>query len=267
MNRLYLISLILLVVFCLFSQDAIQTKKAETIKFYNQEILYPVLWQKTSAEYKALAYQAYNLATFRLSVALQKTFPKPLAVVVDLDETVLDNMEFEILSILENKSYSKHFAEWNENNNSRLVPGALEFLNYANKNDVEIFYITNRDEDKHFDGTLKNLKELNLPFADKEHLFMRTTTSSKQPRRNMVSENFHIALFIGDNLIDFSDVFRQKTIEQRAFLADSLKTEFGRKFIVLPNPVYGEWIKTIYQYKRDLSENERFLLEKEALLK
>ena len=220
------------------------------------ESIYAVLWQKTSAEYRALAYQAYNLATLRLQQALPEKHNKPLAVVADLDETVLNNSQFEALSILEGLNYYDDFMQWVEEAEAVVVPGAYEFLNFAQQNGVEIFYISNRDE-KYRDGTLKNLQKLNLPYADNDHILLRDGNSNKQPRRDFVAGNYEIVLFLGDNLIDFLDIFRQKSIEQRFLAADSLKLEFGSKFIILPNPMYGEWEKTIYGGTRKVSDEKK----------
>jgi 5'-nucleotidase (lipoprotein e(P4) family) len=246
---------ILIYIFCgLFAQDQLQ----------HTETIYSVLWQKTSAEYRALAHQAYNLATLRLKAALKEDHEKPLAIVADLDETVLNNSEFEALSILEGLNFYNDFMQWVDEEGSTAVPGASEFLRFAKENNVEIFYITNRDE-KYRKGTLKNLQKLDLPNADNDHILLRNGDSNKQPRRDLVSSKYEIALFLGDNLIDFLDVFRNKTIAQRFLSVDSLKAEFGKKFIILPNPMYGEWEKTIYGGTRKIDDNKKQELRINAL--
>jgi 5'-nucleotidase (lipoprotein e(P4) family) len=232
----------------------------------NEELIFSVLWQKTSAEYRALAYQAYNLAEMRLKETLSKPSSKPLAVVVDLDETVLDNSDFEALVILEGKNYYNDFMEWVESGEAKTVPGSKGFLDLAHDSQVEVFYISNRDE-KFRDGTLKLLQKLELPNADNEHILLRDGNSDKQPRRDLVALKYEIVLFIGDNLIDFTDVFRKKTIEERFTSVDSLQAEFGKKFIILPNPMYGEWEKTIYGGTRKIPDEQKEDLRIKALQK
>ena len=168
------------------------------------ETIYSVLWQKTSAEYRALAYQAFNLAQFRLQEELKKPSEKPLAIIVDLDETVLNNSQFEALSILEDLDYYNDFLEWVNKAGSSAVPGAVDFLNYVHDNQVEIFYISNRDE-KFREGTINNLQKLRFPNVDNEHILLRNKDSNKQPRRDLVESKFNVVLLMGDNLIDFLD--------------------------------------------------------------
>ena len=125
----------------------------------------------------------------------------PLAIIIDLDETVLDNSEFEVLAILEGKDFYTDFQEWVDKADAKAVQGAADFLNYAHVNQVEVFYISNRDE-KYREGTLKNLQKLDFPNADNEHILLRDGNSDKQPRRNLVESKYNIVLLIGDNLID-----------------------------------------------------------------
>ncbi|RLC50941.1 MAG: 5'-nucleotidase, lipoprotein e(P4) family [Candidatus Cloacimonadota bacterium] len=248
--------IIIFVFATLFAQNELQ----------HEETIYSVLWQKTSAEYRALAYQAYNLATLRLKSALTEEHEKPLAIIADLDETVLDNSQFEALSILEGLNFYDDFMQWVDEEGSTSVPGAFEFLKFASENDVEIFYISNRDE-KFREGTLKNLQKLDFPYTDNDHILLRNGDSNKQYRRDLVSKKFEIVLLLGDNLIDFLDVFRKKSIEQRYASVDSLQAEFGDKFIVLPNPMYGEWEKTIYGGTRKISDEKKEAFRLEALQK
>jgi 5'-nucleotidase (lipoprotein e(P4) family) len=57
-------------------------------------------------------------------------------------------------------------------------------------------------------------------------------------------------MLLGDNLDDFSDVFEHKSIADRFAETDRLRNEFGRRFIVLPNAMYGTWESAIYEYQR-----------------
>ena len=220
----------------------------------HRALLMATLWHQTSAEYRALAYQAYNIAKLRLEEELKIPYEKKRAVIVDIDETVLDNSRYqgEIIK----KDSGADFDNWVNLAIGEPVPGALEFLQFAHKKGVEIFYISNRSL-RHMNGTLKNLQKLGFPQADEEHILLRDISSDKGIRRRKVAENYQIVLLIGDNLIDFDDVFRKKNIEERFNWADSLKAEFGKRFIILPNSMYGEWEKSLYGGTSKIPEEEK----------
>ena len=94
------------------------------------------------------------------------------------------------------------------------MPGALEFLKYAESRNVEIFYVTNRKM-VGYEGTEKNLKALGFPNVDQKHLLLRTGSSDKQERRNMVEKDYEVALLMGDNHNDFHSAFRNKSVAER----------------------------------------------------
>lgn len=204
------------------------------------------LWVQNSAEYRALSYQAFNLAKLRLnSDLLYAKRSKTRAVVVDVDETVLDNSPFQAKLILDGESFnSENWKEWIDKAHAKSLPGASEFLNWANSKGVEVFYITNR-KITHFDATYKNLKEAGFP-VKKENLLMKTTQKSKKARRELVLKKFHIVLLMGDTLGDFAEIFDGKPLDARATLVDTKNSQWGKKFIVLPNPLYGDWEWALY---------------------
>lgn len=206
-----------------------------------------VLWQQHSGEYRALAFQAYNFARLSLIERLKEVSKdKKFCVVVDVDETVLDNSPFQGYEIKQGRSFdAKEWNDWTSKGIADTVPGALSFLNFAASQQVETFYITNRDTSE-MKGTLYNLKTLGFPNADEAHILLKTNTSDKEPRRQAVLEKYHILLLCGDNLSDFSNIFYRSgknTIEQ----VNAEKLNFGTRFIVLPNPMYGDWEKQFYK--------------------
>lgn len=210
------------------------------------------LWMQRSGEAMALCYQAYSLAKLRLDEALKaKSAPKskPKAIVVDVDETVLDNSLYQGKLIKQDTTHPAHWDEWCSLALAKPVPGAAEFLNYAKSKNVEVFYITNRGENLR-EATLRNFRSAGFPFADSAHLLMRTDTPSKEARRQLVAEKFDIVLLCGDNLNDFSDVFERKHEATRNEEVERLKNEFGKRFIVLPNPMYGDWEYAIVGYDK-----------------
>ena len=216
-----------------------------------------VLFQQTAAEYRALCYQAFNIAKLRLEMDSRKMgLSRQQAIVLDIDETVLDNSPHGAMCILNNTLYPAYWKEWMDAANAKAIPGALEFLKSAEKNGITAFYISNRRE-KYLGQTLQNLKNLGFPFADMDHIYLRTDTSGKKARRDIVSKTYDISLLIGDNLNDFSEIFEHKPIAERFEMTDKMKEEFGKRFIVLPNAVYGEWEGAIYDYDYKKPEAEK----------
>ncbi|MFL9484237.1 5'-nucleotidase, lipoprotein e(P4) family [Chitinophagaceae bacterium LWZ2-11] len=228
--------------------------------------LFTSFFQQRAAEYKALCFQAYNIAQLRLDQSLQQQTTKKRAVVTDIDETFLDNSPYAVHQGLQGKDYeSATWAEWTSLGRADTLAGALTFFKYAASQNVEVFYITNRDE-KERPGTLKNLQHYGFPFADNEHLIMRQTTSSKETRRQTVSADHDIVLLLGDNLGDFSALFDKKTEDERTKNVQQNAGLFGSKFIVLPNANYGDWEGAFYQYNYKLSPAQKDSLIRKALI-
>ncbi len=202
-----------------------------------------VLWQQNAAEYRALTYQAFNLAKLRLDIILKnnKKPTKPLAIITDIDETILDNSPYSGKQIQLDEAFSKsRWLKWGKEKKAKAIPGALNFFNYAKSKGVEVFYISNRLSIQKKE-TIENLVLLGFPFADEAHVLLKEHSSGKEPRRSIVKKSHEILLLLGDNLSDFSAVFDNKSTTERNQRADSLKVVFGKKFIVLPNPMYGDW--------------------------
>jgi 5'-nucleotidase (lipoprotein e(P4) family) len=219
--------------------------------------LFTTVFQQRAAEYKALCYQAYNIAYFRLGQELTVEPARPRAIITDIDETVLDNSSYAAKRSLQGGDYTP--ATWAEFTGlavSDTVPGALAFLQYAASNKVEIFYITNREQNER-SGTLQNLKKFGFPNADEAHLLTKAGTSGKEARRQQVTATHDVVLLLGDNLSDFSFLFDKKTSDERSAAANALAPQFGNKFIVLPNPNYGDWETSLYKYKYDLTPAQK----------
>jgi 5'-nucleotidase (lipoprotein e(P4) family) len=223
------------------------------------------LYQQTSAEYRALCYQAFNLALLQLNQSSKMLGGmKKAAIVVDIDETMLDNSPYEAQCVLDNVGYPEGWDEWMNQSRAEPVPGALDFLNTAKAQGADIFYITNRKE-KYRKQTLKNLQLFEFPDATNEHLMLKAESSSKKARRDKVSQTHNIIMLIGDNLNDFSEIFESKNITDRFALTDNLKKEFGARFIILPNAMYGEWESALYDYNFDVGESAKSKLRKRNL--
>ena len=201
------------------------------------------VWTQNSAEYRALCYQAFNAAKMNLDALFffEKEYDKPLAIIADVDETVLDNSPYDGKLILNNTTYNREsWVEWGNLEIAKAIPGSLEFLIYASEKNVEIFYISNRYSEQ-LEATVNNLKKLGFPDAKESNVLLRGDTRSKSERRKSVSDNYEVIMLIGDNLSDFNDEFEKKISQERTNYTDELSNDFGTRLIVLPNPNYGDW--------------------------
>ena len=197
-------------------------------------------WQKNSAEYVALSYQAYNLAKFRLDEKLNLEFNKRPAIVIDLDETVLNNLPYNEMLIDSSKVFTQEsWSKWVNKKIATKVPGSLEFINYAKSKNVKIVYLSNRRVENYY-PTKENLVSLGYPFDEDTLMLLRDETGDKTARRNTLND-YEIIMLLGDNLADFNSVFYKKSNNERIQSVDSLSKMFGDKFIVFPNLIYGDW--------------------------
>jgi len=219
--------------------------------------LFTSLYQQRAAEYKALCFQAYNIARMRVDESLQPSSSQKRAVITDIDETVLDNSPYAVHQALMGKEFDPaSWLDWSNRAQCDTLAGALSFFNYAASKKVEVFYVTNRDE-KEREGTIKNLQRFGFPYADNDHLILKQTTSSKESRRQKIASSFNIVLLLGDNLSDFSELFDKKSAEDRLTATRQVSSEFGKKFIVLPNSDYGDWESALYKYNYKLSPAQK----------
>ncbi len=215
------------------------------------------LWYQQSGEMRALCYQAFNLAEMRVREFLENRDPDArAAVIMDIDETLIDNSPSEALNTIEGQPYTPgRWKAWTDKASARALPGALEFCRFLAYNDIEPIYLSNRQNTEVL-STMKNLRNLGFPYADRNHLYLRAETSSKEFRRNIVEERATVILLVGDNLADFDQVFEDRSVNLGFNTVDSLRAEFGKKFIILPNPMYGDWTKPLYSSKKNLTPQE-----------
>lgn len=216
-----------------------------------------VLWMQRAAEFRASARQAYTLAGIRLDEALadpswtaaleQPDSPAeaPPAVIVDVDETVLDNSAY--LAWLEREGQvfaADTWAAWCEDARAPAVPGALAFAKQADAKGVTIFYVTNRGADLE-DCTRRNLRARGFPLRDDVDTVLTRNErpnwgGDKGTRRRAVAETHRIVLLVGDNLGDFMDG-AAAPFEQRDHGVEPHEARFGVEWIQLPNAIYGSW--------------------------
>ncbi len=258
-----LFSVVLFASFVTFSCNAQKEKRSIISK--NEHLVMSTLYMQTAAEARALRYQAFNLAKLRLDAALQfrKSGKKP-AVVTDIDETILDNSPYEAYCILSGNSYPTRWKDWVNKAQAKPVPGAVRFFKYADQKGVDVFYISNRKLAS-LPNTIENLKNAGFPQVKADHILLRKKISGKELRRQTIAKTHEILLLFGDNLNDFAQIFEHKSIADRFAVTDSLKNLFGKKFIVLPNPMYGEWEGAVYRYNWSMSARQKDKARKTAL--
>ena len=205
------------------------------------------LWYQNAAEVDALYQQGYNVATNKLKELLKQPTDKPYSIVLDIDETVLSNIPFQVKMIKDGTAFNpKLWDEWVQKAEAKPVAGAKEFLQFADKNKVQIYYISDRT-DAQVDATIKNLEAQGLPVQGRDHLmFKKEGDKSKEGRRQEVLKHTNLVMLFGDNLVDFAE-FSTKSEADRDKMFEQLKAEFGDKFIIFPNPMYGSWESAVYQ--------------------
>lgn len=260
-------SLSLLLVAVILSLSMGVARAEYTTRDLNEQLVMGTLWYQRSAEMRAISYQAFNMARLVFDMDLEKgETDLPRAVIVDIDETVLDNSPYEAGLVDRDYGYSRGWAEWIAEARAEALPGSLEFLRYVREKGGEVFYISNRKE-KYRQATLKNLRRLGFPQADDAHLLLRRTTSDKKPRRQSVMKDHRVVLMMGDNLNDFDSVFAGKAFDLQAAAVDLMKDRFGTRFIVLPNPMYGNWEGAVYGYDWKMTPGEKSGARKDLLIR
>lgn len=215
------------------------------------------LWIRSAAEYRASALQTYGAARRALDAALaDKTWvgaaeetsndpSQPPAIVLDLDETALNNIEFEERMIAQGKTYDAAiWKEWTASASAEAVPGAAEFLAYAKSRGVTPFYISNRDADEE-PGTRANLQKLGFPLdANLDTVLLRGEqtwkSSDKSARRTWVADHYRLLLLFGDDLNDFTNA-RDKSKAERDAIVGQMESWWGTRWFILPNPMYGSF--------------------------
>lgn len=244
-----------------------KAEQAQPAVSLQEQSVLAVLYQQRAAEVKALQIQAYKLGEIRLmQILAEKKFTKKPAIVVDIDETVLDNSPYQAKQIFSGESYPTGWDEWCKLEKAEAIAGSVDFLNTAVKQGADVFYISNRKSHL-IDATINNLKAAGFPQVEKAHIMLRTKTSSKVERRTKVSENHDIVLLFGDNLGDFTDGFEDASLAERDSRLVEINADLASKFITLPNALYGGWEGATYNYKYGKTVEEKSADRKAAVIK
>jgi len=230
--------------------------------------LMATLWVQNSAEYDAITIQTYKQAESNLLKALKDSswtasveqasaYSKlPPAIILDIDETVLDNSYYQARLILDNKSYSdESWAKWVYESNATAIKGAVQFTQMADSLGIRVFYVSNRNANLYTD-TIQNLEIHGFPLEDKIPVVLlkgerATWTSSKVNRRKWIAARYRILLMVGDDLNDFIPA-KELEPRKRKQIIEEYQNYIGTKWFILPNPVYGSWEQTL-----DLAESNK----------
>ena len=230
-----------------------------------------VLWARDSAEYDALAMQAYAAAADDLPRLIadtswtalpgQRNYGElPPAVIFDVDETLTSGADFQ--ETLVPPFVNSVFDEWNASHTATAVPGAVAFAKLARDQGVELFFVTNRPCEKKPDvsdpcpqqaTTVQDINEAGIP-ADADHVMLANEQADwdreKVIRRQLIGQKYRIIMLFGDDLSDFIPCVRKKahapcteaaTAASRQRQVELYSSYWGSGWYVLPNPMHGSW--------------------------
>ena len=241
------------------------------VRLASDDRLDAILWQSTSVEYRILAQSIYASATMHLERALadrqwtalpaqKENFQHlPPAVILDVDETVIDTTRFQSQMVRNQARFSpRPWVEWQARNEPLAVPGAVEFITHAESRGVTVFYVTNRDHSTE-PSTRLNLKTIGLKLPDHVDTVLTRGErpdwpSDKESRRRHIAQSYRVLLLVGDDLADFISEYR--TPEQTRLGEAQKYNQWGTKWFMLPNPMYGSWESTLYDFNPELSREE-----------
>jgi len=245
-----------------------------------------VAWLQTSVEYRLMAGQTFRAALVQLDRALKTPDWDALvpeeranpatglapAVIVDIDETVLDNSPYQARLVRDGGHYDEvTWDGWVREEKATAVPGAVEFAQAAAARGVTVFYVTNRAAHLN-EATYRNLKAVGFPIeSDAQFLGLgfyvegcEQQGSEKGCRRQHVGRTHRVLMQFGDQIGDMVTIEANNPAGRQAALEPYLGL-FGERWWVLPNPTYGSWEPALFNNAWDLPEAERRRLKLEAM--
>jgi 5'-nucleotidase (lipoprotein e(P4) family) len=193
-----------------------------------------VRWMRDSQEYQNLCLQIYRQAEEKISQQAKQEQGN-IAVVIDLDETVLDNSQYQVERLKLGLGFTQEsWSKWVNREEAELVPGAKAFLKKARKLGLQVVYLSNRMH-ANLKPTRQNLRALGV--LDPEGLFLlrRNKEDTKEIRRSEVVSgkgrmkeigSLKVVAYLGDQMGDFPA---------------EVEEALGTSVFVFPNPMYGKW--------------------------
>jgi acid phosphatase len=246
------------------------------------DILNATLWMQRSVEYKANSLSVFALAKMRLEQALADenwtaapaeqtgAYQKlPPAVVLDLDETLIDNSRFQVWMILNDQVFTP--PVWTKFVNAQVtdaIPGAVDFTKFAESKGVKVFYVSNRTAEEK-ESTRKNVERLGFPMGGNVDTFLMARDkpdwgSAKGTRRAFVAKDYRVLLNLGDNFGDFVDSYRGSEADRLKVFEEN-KERWGREWIMLANPAYGSFESAPFGHDYKKSPEEQRKAKREVL--
>ena len=247
-----------------------------------------VLWVQRSVEYRATTLSLFRAAADHLDAAIaeknwdalvpdERDNPDawaglPPAVIMDIDETVLDNSPYQARLVRDGAEYDEStWAAWVAEKKAEPVPGVVDFARAASEKGVTILYLSNRAQHLN-EATLANLRAVGMPVKD-DSVFLGLGThvegceqhgSEKLCRRRLAGRDYRVIMQFGDQLGDFVQVIAN-TDAARDGLLEEYGDWFGERWWMLPNPTYGGWEPALFNNAWDQPREQRRALKREAL--
>lgn len=214
-------------------------------------LTYAVAWKQTAAEYRALYHQGFNIARLHVAAAIagRRQAGKPLAIIADVDDTLLLSHAYwgYLLTAGQDFFDDSSWDQWVRSNRAEASPGALAFLRYCAENEVEVFYVTSRDQGEDTNAlALDNLVSAGFPYADAEHLTVLRESSNKEVIQDEIRQTHEVVVMLGDNLNDFSRRYYVTDVSERLALMEQDSSHYGSQYVLFPNPTDGHWIRAIF---------------------
>ena len=243
-----------------------------------------VLWTQTSIEHELIYRQLFANATRQLDVALadpswdalpfapRNMAGLPPAVVVDIDETLLDNVPLNARDIINNQVYSyDRWNTWVEQAKAQALPGSVAFLQAARQKGIQVYYLTNREHSQ-VAATAKNLRLRGFPIESDAQILAASTPTGhcesagygKNCRRQWVANHARVLLMAGDSLGDFVQA-EHNTLDAQRKAVEPYVNWLGQRWFLLPNPSYGNWYSAPYGDQEKLPFERKRQLKQQAL--
>ena len=264
--KIFLILIILNISAC--GKDDQQNEK-------DHELLMATLYVHSSAEFYANSSTIYKAAQNNLDALLldkkhtaaleqiENYSDKPPAIILDVDQTVLDNSAYQARVIEKETSYPNGWFDWAKEEKAEFMPGVFEFMRYAESKGVEIFFVTNRDLEIE-KATINNYKVLGYNSSTEDHVLSRGENgwgSNKTSRRELIAQDYRIVMMFGDNFGDFVDLNENLlSPKKRVETIKKYSKYWGTSWYMLANPMYGAWEGAIIDF--DYSPPRKELVEK-----
>ncbi len=234
-------------------------------------LLYALAWKQTSAEYRALYHQGFNIARLHVQQARARRQPgdKPLAEITDVDATGLHALSYWGYLVNTGRDFFEDplWDLWIAENLVTAAPGAIEFLNYCAENGVSVFYVTSRDQgEPTLQIALSNLRSIGAPGIDEQHVTALRESSNKEVPQDEIMKSHQVVVMLGDNLNDFRRKFYiRDDVDGRIAAMEQERDKFGMQYVLFPNPTDGHWLAAIFgESEPPASDTNRQLLKQAA---